>query len=62
MISLNILPYLIGLIGLLLVFIGIKYSRGGFIVRGRDVDVKSLLAVGSFILASLALLKFFGIV
>jgi hypothetical protein len=62
MISLGMLPYLIGLIGLFLVFIGSKYSRGGLIVRGKDVDGKSLLAVGTFILTSLVLLKFFGIV
>jgi hypothetical protein len=59
--SLSILPYLCGLIGLLLVIIGTKYSRGGLFVRGRDIDAKPLLAVGTFILASLALLKFFGV-
>jgi hypothetical protein len=62
MINLSILPYLVGLIGFLLVVVGSKYSRGGLIVRGRDIDAKSLLAIGTFTLASLALLKFFGIV
>jgi len=62
MISLSVLPYLIGLIGLFLAFIGIKYSRGGLILRGRDIDGKPLLAFGTFILTSLALLKFFGVV
>ena len=53
------LIYLIGLIGLLLVIVGYRYTYRRLVVLGREIDEKLLLSVGLFTLVLVALLKLF---
>jgi hypothetical protein len=53
------LLYLIGLIGLLLVIIGHRYSYRRLFVLGKEIDEKLLLSVGLFTIVLVVLLKVF---
>ena len=53
------LIYLVGLIGLLLVIIGHRYSYRRLIVLGKEIDEKLLLSVGLFTIVLVVLLKVF---
>ena len=55
------LPYLIGLLGFLLIVVGAKYSGRHLALFGKDIDPKSIMAFGVFILALAVLLKLFNV-
>ena len=47
--------YLILLLGIFLIAVGSKYSHRRFVIRGREMDTKLILAFGAFMLVFVVL-------
>ena len=55
------LLYLIALLGLFMIAVGSRYSHRRLVMRGRDIDTRSILAVGAFMLVLAVILKVFNV-